>query len=237
MADMFAVYAVISCLAASQAQQDQVKIIFGRMLAVAHEVQEAVVAIEDFQQVVESAAAADVFAVWPFRGSSVAHTNMVTAKFYLPDIIHSASQMQRFDQLFPFMELLFSTVSARTLQPNCSPCLHEALSLLAEVHDLPETTQLTKQRIARLIGQWGIMRVPVSNDVGVWSSEPQPSHIGSDSRETVLWVVGSLHAQRTPTSHCSPSAVQQLVAVTPQPFPVLADAPKVCHHLCSSASA
>ena len=212
---------------------------FGRMLAVAHELEETVVAIEDFQQLVQSAASADVFAVWPFRGSSAACTNMVTAKFYLPDIIYSASQMQRFNQLFPCMELLFSTVSARTLQPNSSPCLHEALSLLAEVHDLAETTQATKQGIARLMGQWGIMRLPIANHVGVWSSEPQPSRTGLDSRETVLWVVGSLHAQRTLTSACSPSAVQQLVVVSPQPFPADAHAPEVCRflHFCSSASA
>lgn len=213
---------------------------FGRMLAVAHEVEEAVVAIEDFQRLVEGAAAADVFAVWPFRGSSAACTNMVTAEFYLPDIIHHASQLQQFDQLFPYLELLFSTVSASTLQPNSSPGLHEALSLLAEVHDLSETSQEVKQGITRLMGQWGIMRVPVVNDVGVWSSEPQPSRIGSDSRETVLWVVGSLHAERKPTCDCSPSAVQQLVAV-PQPFPVPADALQVCHFFSfffsSSASA
>lgn len=194
-------------------------------------------AVEDFQQLVEGAAAADVFSVWPFRGSSAACTNMLTAEFYLPDMIHSASQLQRFDQLFPYMEPLFSTAS--TLQPNSSPCLHEALSLLAEVHDLAETSPETKQGIARLMGQWGIMRVPIANDVGVWSSEPQPSRIGSDSRETVLWAVGCVHAQRTPTCDCSPSAVQQLVAVPPQPFPVPADAPKVCHFLpfCSSSSA
>ena len=156
---------------------------------------------------------------------------MVTAEFYLPDLIHHASQLQRFEQLFPYLELLFSTVSASTLQPNSSPCLHEALSLLAEVHDLAETSQEVKQSIARLMGQWGIMKVPIANDVGVWSSEPQPSRIGSDSRETVLWVVGSLHADRTPTCVCSASAVQQLVAVPqpPQPFLVPADAPKVCH--------
>ena len=212
---------------------------FGRMLAVAHEVEEAVVAVEDFQRLVEGAAAADVFAVWPFRGSNAGGTNMVTAEFYFPDIIHSASLLQRFDVVFPYMELLFGTVSASTLQPNSSPCLHEALSLLAEVHNLSETSQETKQGIERLMGQWGIMRVPIANDVGVWSSEPQPSRIGSDSRETVLWVVGSLHAQRTPTCDCSSSAVQQLVAVPSQPFPVPADAPKVLHLLpfCSSSSA
>lgn len=225
------------CLAASQAQQDHIKMVFGRLLAVGHDLQEAVVPVGDFQRLVEDAAAADMFAVWPFRGSSGAGTNRVTAEFYLPDVIHSASLMQRFDHVFPYMELLFSNFSASSLQPNSAPCLHEALSLLAEVHDLPQTSQQTKMGIARLMQQWGIMRLPVINEVGVWSSEPQPSRIGSDSRETVLWVVGSLQAQRQPTSDCSPTAVQQLVAVPPHPFPVPADTPQVCNSLLSFSSA
>ena len=209
---------------------------FGRLLAVGHDLQEAVVPVGDFKRLVEDAAAADMFAVWPFRGSSGAGTNMVTAEFYLPDMIHSASLMQRFDHIYPYMELLSSNFSASSLKPNSSPCLHEALSLLAEVHDLPQTSQQTKQGIARLMQQWGIMRLPVINNVGVWSSEPQPSRIGLDSRETVLWVVGSLQAQRQPTSDCSPAAVQQLVAVPPQPFTLPADALQVCNFLCSCSS-
>ena len=52
------------------------------------------------------------------------------------------------------------------------------------------------------------MGQPITNNVGVWSSEPQPSCIGSDSQETVPWVVGSFHAQRQPAFDCSSPSVQ-----------------------------
>ena len=199
------------------------------MLGVVHNVEETIVNIAEFQRLLQDAATADLFAVWPFRGSNTVSTNMVTAMFYLPDIIHASSVVQRFDTLFPYLNLLFSTASAAVLQPNRSPTLHEALSLLAEAHDLPETSQQTRQGIARLLGQWGIMRVPIANDVGVWSSEPQPSRIGTDSKETVLWVVGALHAQRTCSCDCSPSAALQLGSLPPTRFAEPANAPQVSH--------
>lgn len=178
-------------------------------------------AISEFELQVQEAANAGLFRVWPFRASSA------SAHWYLPDLIHFASKMQRLDAIFPYLEVLFSIGSAATLQPNHPWCLYESLCLLAEAHDLPITSKQTKLGISRLLGQWSIMRLPVNNVIGVWSTEPQPCRIEDDKREVVLWVVGALQANRTPCCDCSPSAAMQLVSVRSSEKPAN---PQVCYN-------
>ena len=203
------------------------------MVAVVHSVEEAMVDMVDFQCLVRGAADAGTFGIWPFRGSNAAHCNLVTTMYYLPDIMHAASLMQRFEALFPYLESLISTSSASTLHPNKSPSLHETLSLLAEAHDLPDASEETRFRIGRLMWQWGVMRVPIDSHVGLWSSEPQPSRAGLDTKEVVLWVVGALNpkfqADRRSACDCSPSAALQLVPGPPD-LPVHpGNIPQVCN--------
>lgn len=194
---------------------------FGRLLAVIHSIDEAMVGIQEFKLLVQHAAITGLFRVWPFRATTAA------AKWYLPDLIHLASQMQRLDALFPYLELIFSKGSAASLQPNQCVCLHESLSLMAEAYDLPSTSEKTKLGIASLMSQWKITRLPLANDVGVWSTQPHPSHIGEDNNEVVIWVVGALQKDRTPCCDCSPSAAVELVSVTPPTQPT--SAPQVDH--------
>ena len=193
-------------------EQDYAKVIFARLLAVVHDIEEAKVDVSSFQDYLSHAEDAGVYAVWPIRGSNVSASNTITAMHYLPDLIHQASRLQQFDKVFPYLEGLLSAFSARILQPTLSPCLLEALTLLAEVWGLPDTADSTKGRISRLISQWGIMRIPIINEVGVWSSEPQPGRLCSDKMETVLWVAGALQADRPSTCNCAASAAMQLLS-------------------------
>ena len=190
--------------------------------------EEAMVDGPSFQLLVEGAADAGLFGVWPFRGSSVSSSNVTTANFYLPDIIHACSHMQRLNEIFPYLSQLFVTPSARTLHPNNSPALHEALTLLAEAYDMPSVSEETQYGIRHIMGQWDIMRVPTGKSVGVWSSQPQPSRICSDKKETLLWVVGALQQQRPSACDCSPAAAMQLVSATHTAPAKAANAPQVC---------
>lgn len=194
---------------------------FGRLLAVIHDIEEAMVGIQDFELLVQQAAVAGLFMVWPFRANTAA------AKWYLPDLIHLASQMQRLEALFPYLEIIFTKGSTATMQPNQCFSLHELLSLLAEAYDLPGTPEKTKLGITRLMSQWGIMRLPLTDDVGVWSTQPHVSQIGEDDSEVVIWVVGALQKDRNPCCDCSPSAAVELVSVTPPSQPT--NAPQVDH--------
>ena len=193
------------------------KAVWSRMVAVVHDVEEAVVDLTEFQNLLKHAANAAVFDVWPFQGSTSAYCNIATVKFNLPDLVYAASHMQKLHAVFPYLELLFSSASASQLQPNECPVLHEALSLLAEAHDLPQSSADIRSGITNLMGKWGIKRGLTAKSVVVWSTEAQASQIGLDSKETVLWVVGALHAERKHMSDCSPTAALQLVPVSPPP--------------------
>ena len=81
---------------------------FGRMLAVAHNMEELVVDIVDFQSLIEDAANAGILSLWPFRGSNAASSNLVTITYSLPDIVYTASLLQRLDSIFPYLELILS---------------------------------------------------------------------------------------------------------------------------------
>lgn len=209
-----------------QAQQDQVKIIFGRMLAAVHNTEELMVDMMDFQSLVRHAANAGLFSLWPFRGSNAAGSNLVTTIYNFPDIVHTASLMQRFDAIFPYLELILSTDTASNMSPNSSAPLHETLTLLAEIYDLPDITEETRFGIRKLLSQWRVRRVPIDSCVGLWSSQPEPSRICLDKNDIVLWVVGALKAQRTSACDCSPSAALQLVPTKTPVDP--ANIPQVC---------
>ncbi|KAL3133165.1 hypothetical protein ABBQ38_007058 [Trebouxia sp. C0009 RCD-2024] len=135
--------------------------------------------------------------------------------------------MQKLNAVFPYLYLLFSCASA-SCQPSECPCLHEALSLLAEAHDMPQTSEDTRFGIKNLMDRWGLKRVETASSVVVWSTEPQPSRIGLDSRDTVLWGVGPLHAERKLVSDCSPSAALQLPSVSRPPAEPARDPQGLC---------
>lgn len=104
--------------------------------------------------------------------------------------------------------------------------LHEALTLLAEAHDQQDVSEDTRAGIRRLMTQWGVARVASNSNLGVWSSQPDPSRLGLDKDDIVLWVVGALQAQRVSASDCSPSAALQLVPIKTPIDP--AHIPQVC---------
>lgn len=106
-----------------------VKVIWGRVVAVANYVEEGVVDLREFHDLLHGAADAGAFDVWPFRGG-----NIISAMYYIPDIIYAASVVQKFDAVFHYLKLLFNRAGASCLQPNKYPCLHEALSLLAQAY-------------------------------------------------------------------------------------------------------
>ena len=187
--------------------------------------------LADFQRLVSDAADAGLFGVWPFRGSNSSTANLVTAMYYLPDMIHACYHVQRFNGVFPYLDQLFSNASASLLQPNHSQCLHEALTLLAEVHDLTNMSEETQHGIGRIMGQWSIMKIPTENPLVVWSSEPQPSRICSDKKEVVLWLAGALQEQRPSASDCSPAAAMQLTSALSNALAEPANAPQVCAFL------
>ena len=202
---------------------------FGRMLAVVHNMEEPIVDMPEFETLVRDAASAGIFSLWPFRGSRATCNNLVTTMYHFPDIVHTASLMQRLDDVFPYLDLILSTDSASNVSPNNSAPLHETLSLLAEAHDLPDITEETQFGIRRLLSQWCVMRVPTDNCVGVWSSQPEPSRMGLDKDDIVLWVVGALKAQRTSACDCSPSAALQLFPAKAPVDP--ANIPQVCQQV------
>ena len=204
------------------------KIICARLLAIAHGIEEATVDLADFQRLVSDAADAGLFGVWPFRASNISAANLVTAMYHLPDIIYACYHVQRFNEVFPYLYQLFSNASASSLQPNNSQCLHEALTLLAEAHDLPNMSEETQHGIRRIMGQWSIMKIPTGNPLVVWSSEPQPSRICSDKKEVVLWIAGALQEQRPSACDCSPAAAMQLMSAFPNAPAEPADVPQVC---------
>ena len=202
------------------------------MLAMLHNMEELMVDMKDFQLLVRDAANAGIFSLWPFRGSNAACSNIVTMMFYFPDIVHTASLMQRLDDIFPYLELILSTDTASNVSPNNSPPLHETLTLLAEAYDLPDITEETRFGIRKLLSQWCVMRVPTDSCVGMWSSQPEPSRV--DKHDIVLWVVGALKAQRRSACDCSPSAALQLVPAKTPVDP--ANIPQVCQQALSPRS-
>ena len=204
---------------------------FGRMLAVVHNMEELMVDMADFQTLVKDAASAGILSLWPFRGSRATCSNLVTTMYHFPDIVHTASLMQRLDDIFPYLELILSTDTASNVSPNNSAPLHETLSLLAEAHDLSDITEETRFGIRRLLSQWFVMRVPTDKCVGVWSSQPEPSRIGLDKDDIVLWVVGALKVHRASGCDCSPSAALQLVPAKTPVDP--ANIPQVCQQVSS----
>ena len=199
------------------------------MLAVVHNVQEVMVDITGFQALVRDAENAGIFSVWPFRGSNASCSNLVSTQYCLPDIIHTASLVQRLDAIFPYMEIILSTDSASSMTCNHSSPLHEALTLLAEAHDQQVVSEDTRAGIRRLMTQWGVTRVASNSNLGVWSSQPDPSKVGLDKDDIVLWVVGALQSQRVSASDCSPSAALQLVPIKTPIDP--AHIPQVCQQV------
>ncbi|KAL0055769.1 hypothetical protein WJX82_004158 [Trebouxia sp. C0006] len=87
-------------------------------------------------------------------------------------------------KLLPHIEVVLQT--ARMVPVATSPCLEDTLVLLAEAHALPNACLQLKRSISRIMNQWALMPIPVENDIVVWSDEPQPARIGSNSREVVL---------------------------------------------------
>lgn len=102
------------------------KVLYGRMLAVVHNVQEVMVDISTFQALVNDAANAGIFSVWPFTGSTASCSSLVSIMYYLPDIIHTASMVQRLDAIFPYMEIILSTDSASSMSCNHVPCMRHS---------------------------------------------------------------------------------------------------------------
>lgn len=184
------------------------------------------VSINDFQTLVSDAASAGLFSVWPFRGSNASCSNLVSTLYCLPDIIHTASLVQRLDAIFPYMEVILSTDSASSMSCNHSSPLHETLTFLAEAHDQQDVSEDMRAGIRRLMNQWGVARVASTSNLGVWSSQPDPSKVGLDKDDVVLWVVGALQAHRVSASDCSPSAALQLVPIKRPIDP--AHIPQVC---------
>ncbi|KAL3149215.1 hypothetical protein ABBQ32_002041 [Trebouxia sp. C0010 RCD-2024] len=106
---------------ASQVQQGNVEVIWGRIVAVANDVEDAVVDLDQFQNLLNDAFSAGVFDVWPFKGSNAACSNVTTAKYYLPDQIYAADSIQKLNAVFPYLDLLFSCASASCCQPKGMP--------------------------------------------------------------------------------------------------------------------
>ncbi len=196
-----------------QEQEQTVQGIYGRMVAVLHEGESAQVDLAEFSAALQHAANADVLGVWPFRGSSGFNTNIVSCKYNMGDLIHAACATQQLVNLLPHLEVVLQT--ARMIPVAKSPCLEDTLVLLAEAHALPNACAQVKRSISRIMNQWGLMPIPVENDIVVWSDEPQPARVGSDNRDVILMGVGQLTQQRLYTSDVSPAAAVQQSSYSP----------------------
>ena len=196
-----------------QEQEQTVQTIYGRMVAVLHEGESAQVDLAEFSAALQHAANADVLGVWPFRGSSGLNTNIVSCKYNMGDLIHAAYASQQLVNLLPHIEVVLQT--ARMIPVAKSPCLEDTLVLLAEAHALPNACAQIKRSISRIMNQWALMPIPVESDMVVWSDEPQPARIGSNSRDVVLLGVGQLTQQRLYTSDVSPAAAVQQLSPSP----------------------
>jgi hypothetical protein len=196
-----------------QEQEQTVQNIYGRMVAVLHGCESAQVELAEFSAALQHAASADVLGVWPFRGSSGLNTNIITCKYNIGDLIHVACATQQLDNVLPHLEVLLQT--ARMIPVAKSPCLEDTLVLLAEAHSLLNACPELKRSICRIMSQWALMPIPVENDIIVWSDEPQPARIGSNTRDVVLMGVGQLTQQRLYTSDVSPAAAVQQSSLSP----------------------
>ena len=190
-----------------QEQEEVAKTVFGKLLAAMHANDEATMDMDGFRATLRDAESADLLNVWPFRGSQGSMTNLVCSQYNVGDLVHAASHQQRLHCILPQLETLLYT--ARSIQPRNSQCLTDTLTLLGEAYDKEELRSESKARIARIMNQWGLMKVPVMNNVVVWSDEPQVARIGSRKTDTLLLGVGYLAQQRPYSSNLAPSAAVQ----------------------------
>lgn len=211
--------------------------LYGRLLSIMHNQGEQG-DVEGFDAALQDAASADLLSVWPFRGSLDLTTNLISCQYNIGDLVHAASATQRLWHMLPYLEALLAT--ARVISVGNSPCLEDALVLLAEAYDLPGTPSEVKGRIARIMNHWSLMRIPVNNIVTVWSDEPQPGRMGSRKRDVILMGVGRLTQHRQYSSDLSPAAAVQPsspasasspISASPEalhPAELAPDAPQVC---------
>ena len=175
-------------------------------------------------------------------GSAGLNTNIVSCKHNVGDLIHAAYATHQLAHILPHLEILLQT--ARMILVAESPCLEDTLVLLVEAHSLPNASPEVKRSICRIMNQWVLMPIPVVNDMVVWSDEPQPARIGSNSRDVVLMGVGQLTQQRLYTSDVSPAAAVQLSSPSltssqtsaspgvPNPAEPAHNVPQVCPLVC-----
>ncbi len=212
----------IKMLVFVQEQEGMAQQLYNEMLSVLVDDIDSKSNVEAFRAAVQDAAGAGLLSVWPFRGSEGLHTNLVTCLYNIADLIYFASQSQRLQQLLLYLEVLL--FSARTIHPSASPCLHEALDFLVDAYDLSNTSGESKARICRIMAQWGVMKIPVQNNMSVWSDEPQPSRIGMGKRDMLLLGVGQLKQHRPINFTVPPVAAMQQSSPPATPSP----APPVC---------
>ncbi len=196
-----------------QEQEQTVQNIYGQIVAILHGCESAQTHLEEFSAALQHAANADVLGVWPFWGSAGLNTNIVSCKYNVGDLVHAACATHRLVHMLPHLEVLLQT--ARMIPVAKSPCLEDTLVLLAEAYSLPNASPEVKRSICRIMNQWALMPIPVQNNIVVWSDEPQPARIGSNSRDMILMGVGQLTEQRLYTSDVSPAAAVQLSSPPP----------------------
>ena len=92
-------------------------------------------------------------------------TTLISCQYNLPDLILMAHSMQRLQLLLPYLEDLLLT--ARALQPDSCPVLHETLALLGEAHEKPELQHM-QPLIARMLKVWSFRPHNWDGCLNIW---------------------------------------------------------------------
>ena len=155
------------------------------MLAFLHIKNVPATAIYSFLAVLQSAFNANVFGVWPFAGSTAVGIAYVCCAYNISDLIWAAFHDGKLELLLPFLEQLLFT--ARRVLPQTSPMLLDALTLLSEAYDSPDSSDNARLYISKILFAWGLSRVAVSNSITLWTDKPQ---IGANTAEQGTLVLG-----------------------------------------------